>query len=185
MHYFLTFLLVSASSIAFATEGDSIKIPKVEAQNFDQVLHKIINESESYKDLKLIKNSDLDIIATAHTTDIDTYKSTIVSLQEEINKKNESQLEQKQNASNYDEVPTENSNASTTTLFVFIGLAVLLLLIIIVAIIQNKKLKETINSHKSSLDSIENEFDEFKRSAMERELKVKRELLNERNKNLQ
>ena len=183
MQYFLTFFLVLFSALGQASVNDSINIPKVEAQKFDTLFSKIVKESESYKDLKLIKNSDLDIISTAHKADVASYKSTIISLQEDID-----QLKQEVSAK-IDVVEEDRevtgSVDTINTLLILIGVGVLLVLVIVFTIFQNKKLKETLNLNKSSLESLENEFDEFKRSAMERELKVKRELLNERNKNNQ
>lgn len=183
MQYFLTFFLVLVASLAQANVNDSIKIPKVEAQKFDTLFSKIIKESESYKDLKLIKNSDLDILVTAHKTDLASYKTTVVSLQEELDHF-KADLSQ-QNIEKKAAVKDAGESLDINSLLIFIGVGVLLLLIVIFSIFQNKKLKEVIVSNKSSLESLENEFDEFKRSAMERELKVKRELLNERNKNNQ
>ncbi len=183
MQYFLTFFLVLFSVLGQASVNDSINIPKIDAQKFDTLFFKIVKESESYKDLKLIKNSDLEIISTAHKADVATYKNTIVSLQEDIDRlKQEVSLKKE----GIDEVRENTESVDTiNSLLIFIGVGVLLILIIVFTIFQNKKLKETLNLNKSSLESLENEFDEFKRSAMERELKVKRELLNERNKNNQ
>lgn len=181
MHHFLIVIMLATAPTLSANTIDSIRIPTQNDKSFDVVFEKIIKESNSYKDFKLITNPDLSIISTAHKAEVAALNNSIVDLEEKLNAV-QTQLDQEIEKVKDLKKP---SPITSDMVLMYGGVLGLLLLFLIVYVLKNKKLKDVAVNQKSSLDAIEVEFDEFKRSAMERELKIKRELMDEKNKNKQ
>lgn len=177
---FTTFFLTS--TMLYANEYDTISIPKVDVENFESLIQSIVKESSTYQDFKLIKKSDLEIINTSYKVEEASFKNAIIELQGKINTlevTNKELLTQNQKVvKKYNSLIVNSQNSSNK---IYIIIITTLLLVLVYFIYRFNALTDLYKSHKNSIESIETEYDEYKRVAIEREQKIKRELINVRN----
>lgn len=174
-------LLIWNISFIYAN-NDTISIPKVGYENYESLIKNIVKESTSYKEFKLIKKSDLDILNTAYKVEEASFKNAIIELQNKINVLelgttdliNQNQELQKK----YNSIVTSSKDSSTKTFIIIIST---LLLILIYFVYRFNSLSHTYKDHKNAILAVESEFEEYKRNAIEREQKIKRELINAKN----
>jgi hypothetical protein len=174
-------LLIWNISFIYAN-NDTISIPKVGYENYESLIKNIVKESTSYQEFKLIKKSDLDILNTAYKVEEASFKNAIIELQNKINVLelgttdliNQNQELQKK----YNSVVTSSKDSSTKMFIIIIST---LLLILIYFVYRFNSLSHTYNDHKNAILAVESEFEEYKRNAIEREQKIKRELINAKN----
>ena len=177
--YTLTFAL---PNFFYANNVDTISIPKVDSQNYESLIGTIVKHSSSYQDYKLIKKSDIEILKTAYQVEEAGFKNAIIELQSKINTiEADNEVLVKQNKALLDKYNAlvEETKGSSSGFFIITISA--LLLILVYFIYKYNTVSDLYKVHRNSIDTVELEFEEYKRSAIEREQKIKRELINLKN----
>lgn len=168
----------------------------ITAQNtINEQFNNIIKESNTYQNYKVIKLNELNVLQRNTQDSINLLQSKIdnLSLTEKELKQNLQQVnfdfenlkqelldtqEQVENISMFG-IPTKKASYKNIVWFIII-----LLFIISGTLFYNYSNSfKFIKELKHSLSETENEFDEFRKRALEREQKLRRELLDEQKKN--
>jgi len=153
---------------------------KSRSQNYQQ--YKVINESVLDGWWKIVTDSIQAKQQLVHQT-----KAEVLRLQSELNqsketlKQKEASMSEVEYASTHINVLGINFDKSVFT--VFVGVIVLMLGVAIAFLVYSLRMARQNMKTKSDLaESITNEYEDYKRKAMEKQTKLSRELQNERNK---
>lgn len=180
LYFFALILVLCNTFITYA--NDTISIPKVYAENFDSLIKGIEKESTSYQDFKLVKKSDIDILKTSYKVEEASFKNTIVELQtknNELEEKNKELITQnKIITEKYNSLLINSQNSSAK---IYIIIIAVLLLLFVYMLYKYNLLSDLYKSKRNSIELVESEFEDYKRIAIEREQKIKRELINVKN----
>lgn len=164
--------------------------PKTIVDEFDQ----IIDDGGNYQEYKVIKKVALGDFKNKLKKSKDNFESEISSLEQEIDNQNKeikdlkAQLLSTQNALAETEEEKDsmqlfgnNLNKSKFQTIVF-GIIGLLILILIIIAIKFKANIASTHQARETLERTEKDFEEYKRSALEKQQKLGRELQDEKNK---
>jgi hypothetical protein len=191
MKYFAALVFILCAGIANGQQENEALEGKYPLNDRYQLLK---SKSQNYKEYKVIRESVLDNFwkivrdsVAAKEAAIGTRDQNIKRLNTELSttqatlKEKENSMEQVVHASTHISVLGIDFSKGVFITTVMIIIAVLILL----ALLMSGRLKMVHSSMKERMDafnSLNNEFEEYKRKAMEKQTKLSRELQNERNK---
>jgi hypothetical protein len=191
MKYFAALVFILCAGIANGQQESEALEGKYPLNDRYQLLK---SKSQNYKEYKVIRESVLDNFwkivrdsVAAKEAAIGTRDQNIKRLNTELSstqatlKEKENSMEQVVHASTHISVLGIDFSKGVFITTVMIIIAVLILL----ALLMSGRLKMVHSSMKERMDafnSLNNEFEEYKRKAMEKQTKLSRELQNERNK---
>jgi len=184
---FLFFLLFSFTT-SYGFVNDTVATAKKDEPNFETLIQNIVKQSVSYQDFKLIKNADITTLQTVYKVEEASFKNSIIELQgklttlEGVNKDLTAQNESLLKKYNVKVAESESESSYTVT---YISSIIVLFLLLFYFIHRSNNLSNLYKNHKKDIESIELEFEDYKRIAIEREQKIKRELINLTNKSNQ
>ncbi len=191
MKYFFVIAFILCASAAFAQQEGEVLGGKFPLDERYQLLKA---KSQDYKDYKVIRQSVLDgfwkivrdsvaakeAAIASRNQDITKLKAELGSTQEKLNAKENSMAEIVHDSTHITVLGIDFSKGVfvTTVAIIFGALALFVALM-------SGRLKMVHGSMKERADaftSLSNEFEEYKRKAMEKQTKLSRELQNERNR---
>lgn len=153
--------------------------------NFNQAYQTIVNESETYKDFKMIRLNDMELLKEAAVLDYTHQSSLLKAMQSTLDKsdlKINELTKEKQDLQMAQSSFMNHFSSAKGLMISWIAFVISAMgLLVYWFKLKNAKL-EAVHS-KKSLSEVEDQFDQYKRTAMEREMKVKRQLMDEINKN--
>lgn len=182
----------------------SIPIVAMSQQNdstFNQTLNEqfriLIQDSETYNEYKVIKQDKLNAFNNVIGDSVDaftksreeanakirTQKATIESLNEIISEKDETISSGEEEKSNLSVLGVQFDKQ--TYAIISLIMPFLLIVVIVSLLVKMKNNITDTKEAKKSLISVEKEFDEYKKRALDTQMKLKRELQTERNKLLE
>lgn len=192
LSYILFLFLITSSGFAQETANDSTpaSINGSLDKQFDYVIQKS-NNFQEYKVVKreymnLLKRNSLDSVSRFKTelTDLKNQFSNHASVVEQLNdtlKTTKTELEKLKVAQ--DNVSFFGAPISKTNYnLIMWGIVSVLFLILLVFLFQFKGAKSIANESKNNIEKLEEEFEEYKRKALEKEQKLGRQLQDEINK---
>lgn len=166
----------------------------IDAQNLKDRYEKMVDNAETYTEYKVIKKVDLnyfwqtveDTLSVINSQKNNAY-TTINSQKHEIEQLNAS-IEEKNNLLQEGEhekanlgvlgIDINKTTYSVVSLLLY-GVLVTFIVILFLKLVSNNS---TTRNAKSELTLVEANFEEYKRAALEKQMKLKRELQTERNK---
>ncbi|UYW01271.1 hypothetical protein K5I29_12605 [Flavobacterium agricola] len=179
---FLSPVLFFVVQVSHATTIDSTSNPKSNTRTFEALFKKVEDESNSYQDYKLFKKSDVRMLENAYKTDEANFEKTITDLQAKVNAVQAANTElsasNKELAEKVADLTAEIEKSLTKIYLIVIAVLVVALAYFIY---RYKALTDNAKEHKTNIEEIEVEFEEYKRSAIEREQKLRREMINMKN----
>ncbi|MBC8883851.1 tRNA (guanine-N1)-methyltransferase [Flavobacterium piscinae] len=190
--YSLFFVMI----VTFSTAQDSIQNKSQASMNgtLDKQFDYVVQKSNNFQEYKVVKRDFLTILKrnsldsvnrfkteladlkaefTKHTTTIQQLKDTLKTTQVELDK-----LKIAQDNVSFLGTPVSKANYN----MIMWGIVSVLLLILVVFLFQLKGAKSIANDAKHNLDKLEDDFEEYKRKALEKEQKLGRQLQDEINK---
>ncbi|MDX1627105.1 MAG: hypothetical protein R3345_00315 [Fulvivirga sp.] len=176
-----------------------ITVLPVEGQDSnDQELNDQFNElkenSEDYRQYKVIEKTKLNEFWTIVNDSIDKLEGTIQSLQEENAQKStkikslNDQIDENRNE--IDDLMTQTTTISvfglpvdkSTYIFISFFIAGVLVLVIFFLVYQFKDARRTAKVKVRDYENLHREFEDYKRNALEKQMKLRRELQTAQNK---
>lgn len=190
--YSLFFVMI----VTFSTAQDSIQNKSQASMNgtLDKQFDYVVQKSNNFQEYKVVKKDFLTILKrnsldsvnrfkteltnlkaefAKHTTTIQQLKDTLKTTQVELDK-----LKIAQDNVSFLGTPVSKANYN----MIMWGIVSVLLLILVVFLFQLKGAKSIANDAKHNLDKLEEDFEEYKRKALEKEQKLGRQLQDEINK---
>ncbi|HOX83752.1 MAG TPA: hypothetical protein PLJ60_08895 [Chryseolinea sp.] len=183
-------LLASPCLFAQNTNDDVVEIPSTLKERYIYMKSK----AQTFKDYKVIKESVLDGVWKISQDSLRAKQSTIVNLNDSLKKLNGTLQQTTATIKEKDESLAEMTHAGTHVTFigidvlksVFITIAISiaagLILFVVILIGRLKLMAFNLKQKTDALDSTQNDFQEYKHKAMEKQTKLSRELQDERNK---
>lgn len=190
--YSLFFVMI----VTFSTAQDSIQNKSQASMNgtLDKQFDYVVQKSNNFQEYKVVKKDFLTILKrnsldsvnrfktelaelkaefAKHATTIQQLKDTLKTTQVELDK-----LKIAQDNVSFLGTPVSKANYN----MIMWGIVSVLLLILVVFLFQLKGAKSIANDAKHNLDKLEEDFEEYKRKALEKEQKLGRQLQDEINK---
>ncbi|MFD0962849.1 tRNA (guanine-N1)-methyltransferase [Pseudofulvibacter geojedonensis] len=191
--YLLAFALLLNSIFVFAQKTESKN--NLTTGNITEKFNYVINESNNYQEFKVVKRSWLHTLKQQVTdsikvqkAEINSLNNTIASQQEKntslnskINELNTTITQINSDKENINFIGMDIKKESFKSVFWSITSALALLLMFFIYKFNNSN--SVTKQTKAQLADIEKEFEDHRRSALEREQKVMRKLQDELNKN--
>lgn len=190
--YSLFFVMI----VTFSTAQDSIQNKSQASMSgtLDKQFDYVVQKSNNFQEYKVVKKDFLTILKrnsldsvnrfktelaelkaefAKHATTIQQLKDTLKTTQLELDK-----LKIAQDNVSFLGTPVSKANYN----MIMWGIVSVLLLILVVFLFQLKGAKSIANDAKLNLDKLEDDFEEYKRKALEKEQKLGRQLQDEINK---
>lgn len=180
---FLVLILISLTG--FSQSENSLE------NQFDEVY----SRSNNYQEFKVVKRTDLNNLKKSSLDSIAVYKNALAQMQGEIasqqieldllqsnlSETNEKlrQTEQRENEISFLGIQTSKSAYNAIVWTIIIGLTIILFFFVY----KFKNSNEVTRDTKKKFDELENEFEQHRQRALEREQQLNRKLLDEINKN--
>jgi len=177
----ITLFLVTAISASYA-------------QNLDYQFDSLKNNSETFKQYKVIDISKLNKFWSITTDSVKNLKQNIATLQKETQAKSD-EISTLNSSIDEKDKRIEDLESQTSTIEVFgidinkstyifisfftVGALVIVLLFLVYQFKDNNK---TARQKVKEYDKLHDEFEEYKRQALEKQMKLRRDLQTERNK---
>jgi DNA mismatch repair ATPase MutS len=182
--------------VTFSAAQDSIQNKSQASMNgtLDKQFDYVVQKSNNFQEYKVVKKDFLTILKrnsldsvnrfktelgdlkaefVKHSATIQQLKDTLKTTQVELDK-----LKIAQDNVSFLGTPVSKANYN----MIMWGIVSVLLLILVVFLFQLKGAKYTANEAKNNLDKLEDDFEEYKRKALEKEQKLGRQLQDEINK---
>ncbi|HQV34765.1 MAG TPA: tRNA (guanine-N1)-methyltransferase [Flavobacterium sp.] len=192
-NYFYFFLLL-LTNVALSQEpnpeSNSASINGTLANQFDYVIQK----SNNFQEYKVVKRDYLMLLKKNSLDSVGRFKNELVSLKSQFSNHASivAQLNDTLKATN-EELKTLKTAQDNVSLFgspisktnyniVMWGIVIVLFLILIVFLFQLKSAKSIAHEVKNNVEKIEEEFEDYKHKALEKEQKLGRQLQDEINK---
>ena len=192
-NYFYFFLLL-LTNVALSQEpnpeSNSASINGTLANQFDYVIQK----SNNFQEYKVVKRDYLMLLKKNSIDSVGRFKNELVSLKSQFSNHASivAQLKDTLKATN-EELTTLKTAQDNVSLFgspisktnyniVMWGIVIVLFLILIVFLFQLKSAKAIAHEVKNNVEKIEEEFEDYKHKALEKEQKLGRQLQDEINK---
>lgn len=192
-NYFYFFLLL-LTNVALSQEpnpeSNSASIDGTLANQFDYVIQK----SNNFQEYKVVKRDYLMLLKKNSLDSVGRFKNELVSLKSQFSNHASivAQLNDTLKATN-EELTTLKTAQDNVSLFgspisktnyniVMWGIVIVLFLILIVFLFQLKSAKAIAHEVKNNVEKIEEEFEDYKHKALEKEQKLGRQLQDEINK---
>lgn len=192
-NYFYFFLLL-LTNVALSQEpnpeSNSASISGTLANQFDYVIQK----SNNFQEYKVVKRDYLMLLKKNSIDSVGRFKNELVSLKSQFSNHASivAQLKDTLKATN-EELTTLKTAQDNVSLFgspisktnyniVMWGIVIVLFLILIVFLFQLKSAKAIAHEVKNNVEKIEEEFEDYKHKALEKEQKLGRQLQDEINK---
>ena len=192
-NYFYFFLLL-LTNVALSQEpnpeSNSASINGTLANQFDYVIQK----SNNFQEYKVVKRDYLMLLKKNSLDSVGRFKNELVSLKSQFSNHASivAQLKDTLKATN-EELTTLKTAQDNVSLFgspisktnyniVMWGIVIVLFLILIVFLFQLKSAKAIAHEVKNNVEKIEEEFEDYKHKALEKEQKLGRQLQDEINK---
>lgn len=192
-NYFYFFLLL-LTNVALSQEpnpeSNSASINGTLANQFDYVIQK----SNNFQEYKVVKRDYLMLLKKNSIDSVGRFKNELVSLKSQFSNHASivAQLNDTLKATN-EELKTLKTAQDNVSLFgspisktnyniVMWGIVIVLFLILIVFLFQLKSAKSIAHEVKNNVEKIEEEFEDYKHKALEKEQKLGRQLQDEINK---
>jgi ABC-type multidrug transport system fused ATPase/permease subunit len=192
-NYFYFFLLL-LTNVALSQEpnpeSNSASIDGTLANQFDYVIQK----SNNFQEYKVVKRDYLMLLKKNSLDSVGRFKNELVSLKSQFSNHASivAQLNDTLKATN-EELKTLKTAQDNVSLFgspisktnyniVMWGIVIVLFLILIVFLFQLKSAKSIAHEVKNNVEKIEEEFEDYKHKALEKEQKLGRQLQDEINK---
>ncbi len=192
-NYFYFFLLL-LTNVALSQEpnpeSNSASINGTLANQFDYVIQK----SNNFQEYKVVKRDYLMLLKKNSLDSVGRFKNELVSLKSQFSNHASivAQLNDTLKATN-EELKTLKTAQDNVSLFgspisktnyniVMWGIVIVLFLILIVFLFQLKSAKAIAHEVKNNVEKIEEEFEDYKHKALEKEQKLGRQLQDEINK---
>ncbi|HQX02614.1 MAG TPA: tRNA (guanine-N1)-methyltransferase [Flavobacterium sp.] len=192
-NYFYFFLLL-LTNVALSQEpnpeSNSASINGTLANQFDYVIQK----SNNFQEYKVVKRDYLMLLKKNSLDSVGRFKNELVSLKSQFSNHASivAQLKDTLKATN-EELTTLKTAQDNVSLFgspisktnyniVMWGIVIVLFLILIVFLFQLKSAKSIAHEVKNNVEKIEEEFEDYKHKALEKEQKLGRQLQDEINK---
>ena len=192
-NYFYFFLLL-LTNVALSQEpnpeSNSASINGTLANQFDYVIQK----SNNFQEYKVVKRDYLMLLKKNSLDSVGRFKNELVSLKSQFSNHASivAQLKDTLKATN-EELKTLKTAQDNVSLFgspisktnyniVMWGIVIVLFLILIVFLFQLKSAKSIAHEVKNNVEKIEEEFEDYKHKALEKEQKLGRQLQDEINK---
>ncbi len=192
-NYFYFFLLL-LTNVALSQEpnpeSNSASINGTLANQFDYVIQK----SNNFQEYKVVKRDYLMLLKKNSLDSIGRFKNELISLKSQFSNHASivAQLKDTLKATN-EELTTLKTAQDNVSLFgspisktnyniVMWGIVIVLFLILIVFLFQLKSAKAIAHEVKNNVEKIEEEFEDYKHKALEKEQKLGRQLQDEINK---
>lgn len=192
-NYFYFFLLL-LTNVALSQEpnpeSNSASINGTLANQFDYVIQK----SNNFQEYKVVKRDYLMLLKKNSIDSVGRFKNELVSLKSQFSNHASivAQLNDTLKATN-EELTTLKTAQDNVSLFgspisktnyniVMWGIVIVLFLILIVFLFQLKSAKSIAHEVKNNVEKIEEEFEDYKHKALEKEQKLGRQLQDEINK---
>ena len=192
-NYFYFFLLL-LTNVALSQEpnpeSNSASIDGTLANQFDYVIQK----SNNFQEYKVVKRDYLMLLKKNSIDSVGRFKNELVSLKSQFSNHASivAQLKDTLKATN-EELTTLKTAQDNVSLFgspisktnyniVMWGIVIVLFLILIVFLFQLKSAKAIAHEVKNNVEKIEEEFEDYKHKALEKEQKLGRQLQDEINK---
>lgn len=188
--YFLFFITVLLGHLVYAQEKKSDTIDNSINHKFDVLL----KTSNNYQDYKVVKKNQLLQLQQNTVQQINQLKDTIENAKKEIEKQDGKitglqkelqstngelkQVNQEKNQVSFFGVATEKDTYQS----LMIGIIVVLLVILAFFVYRYKNSLAVTKSAKEKFRASEEEFEDYKRVALEKQQKLGRQLQDERNK---
>lgn len=164
------------------------------AQNVQDQFEELKESSETFKDYKVIKIEKLNGFWSGVTDSLAAQQEEIGTLKTEINQLNSriSVLDTEvATARESEEAALYNGEhiaflgidfGKTTFTILFVAITVILLIVIAIGFFRLKERATTANKKIVAYDKLHDEYEEYKKNALEKQMKLRRELQTERNK---
>ncbi|MBA4153651.1 tRNA (guanine-N1)-methyltransferase [Flavobacterium sp.] len=192
-NYFYFFLLL-LTNVALSQEpnpeSNSASIKGTLANQFDYVIQK----SNNFQEYKVVKRDYLMLLKKNSLDSVGRFKNEFISLKSQFSNHASivAQLKDTLKATN-EELTTLKTAQDNVSLFgspisksnyniVMWGIVIVLFLILIVFLFQLKSAKAIAHEVKNNVEKIEEEFEDYKHKALEKEQKLGRQLQDEINK---
>lgn len=192
-NYFYFFLLL-LTNVALSQEpnpeSNSASINGTLANQFDYVIQK----SNNFQEYKVVKRDYLMLLKKNSLDSVGRFKNELISLKSQFSNHASivAQLKDTLKATN-EELTTLKTAQDNVSLFgspisktnyniVMWGIVIVLFLILIVFLFQLKSAKAIAHEVKNNVEKIEEEFEDYKHKALEKEQKLGRQLQDEINK---
>lgn len=191
------FLILSGLALIFACRAQNAIALENKPQALQERYYLMKTKAETYQDYKVIKESILDGVwkivndslnkrekqlAEAHVK-IDSLQNNLTRAKAEVKSKNDSMADIVF-ASGHIRVFGKDFAKS---FFLIISFAAVIGLVLVISLLlaRMKEMQKFVNESKLIVNSINNEFEDFKHKAMEKQVKLARDLQTERNKLLE
>ena len=181
-YLFLCFIMLFCLNVSYANTPDSIANASQGTKNFEELFRSIEKGSPSYQEYKLIKKTDIGVLISAYNDDVSRFKNSVKTLQDQLQLVQAENTKLKTtNAQLTTQVTDLTAEAEKSLAKIYLIIIVVLFLVLAYFVYQYKVLLNGKKTHKENINLLETEFEEYKRSAIEREQKIKRELINVKN----
>ena len=190
----IIFLLVCLASAGVSAQNAEDQAQEQQPQSLNEQFNQLKDNSETFKNYKVIKQTDLndfwktvlDSVSSKekHLTDarnlIEVQEKELTKLREVIKEK-DVQLEEKEYAGTHITVMGIDFLKDS---YIVINVVIISLLLIVMAVLLYKfKDNSRIARKKSNdYDRLDNEFENYKRNALEKQMKLRRDLQTARNR---
>lgn len=192
--YILSLIFLFTITLSFAQ--DSIQNGGQASMNgtLDEQFDYVVQKSNNFQEYKVVKKDFLTILKRNSIDSVNRFKTELANLKTEFASHSATvqQLKDtlKTTQAELDKLKTAQDNVSffgapiskTNYNLIMWGIVSVLLLILIVFLFQLKGAKSTSNDAKNNLEKLEEDYEEFKRKALEKEQKLGRQLQDEINK---
>ena len=182
---------ISLHTLVYAQESERIN-PQTVDQQFDDLLKR----SSNYQDYKVVKKAGLQTLRTNINSGITVLQNDIKGLQSTLDTQRTQNTQLNQELDNVKlQLTTVTNEKDVISLFgnsmskgsyqmLMWGVIGILLLSMLFFMYKFKNSNSTTREAQAAYGVLESEFEEYRKSAMEREQKMGRMLVDERNKNL-
>lgn len=190
--YSLFFVMI----VTFSVAQDSIQNRSQASMSgtLDKQFDYVVQKSNNFQEYKVVKKDFLTILKRNSLDSVNRFKTELGDLKAEFSKHSATiqqlkdtlettQLELDKLKIAQDNVSFLGTQVSKANYnMIMWGIVSVLLLILVVFLFQLKGAKSTANDAKNNLDKLEDDFEEYKRKALEKEQKLGRQLQDEINK---
>ncbi len=191
--YILSLIFLFSITLLFAQ--DSIQNGQASMNGtLDKQFDYVVQKSNNFQEYKVVKRDFLTILKRNSLDSVNRFKTELADLKAEFASHSETvqQLKDtlKTTQAELDKLKTAQDNVSflgapiskTNYNLIMWGIVSVLLLILIVFLFQLKGAKSTSNDAKNNLEKLEEDYEDYKRKALEKEQKLGRQLQDEINK---
>jgi len=188
------FLILGGLTLIFTGQAQNTIALENKPHTVQERYYLMKTKAETYQDYKVIKESILDGVwkivndslnkrekqLTGNQIKIDSLQSNLARAQAEVKSKNDSMADIVF-SSTHIKVLGKNFSKSSFLVISFVAF-IALGLVIFLLLARMREMQKLVNENKLVVNSVNNEFEEYKHKAMEKQVKLARELQTERNK---